>query len=90
MFPPAVPRVPVGIAAQETPVDIPVGVALDEARLIPPPGPVGPLGHADARGATGDLARIDCAVTAIREDAVVALGGADVRARPELDFRHSP
>jgi hypothetical protein len=35
------------------------------------------------------LARKDSAVT-MSEDAVVALGGADVRGPPELDFRHSP
>jgi hypothetical protein len=84
VFVPAVPRVPAVSAGQPTPVDLPVGVALDEGRV-----PAGERVHADARGAVGDFARIDSAVT-IGEDAVVALGGADVRRPPELDFRHAP
>ncbi|MFN9909404.1 MAG: hypothetical protein ACK56F_25355, partial [bacterium] len=84
MFVPAVPRVPAGIAVQVTPVVLPVGVALDEVR-----GPAGPRDHADARVAAGDLARKDSA-TSIGEDAVVALGGADVRGPEGVNLRHAP
>jgi hypothetical protein len=84
VFVPAVHRAPAGIALQPTPVSPPVGVALGEER-----GPAGVRDHADAREVAGDLARIDSAETS-REDAVVAFGGADVRAPPELDFRHAP
>ncbi len=63
---------------------LPVGVELDEVRV-----PVGLRGHADARGAAGDLARKDFAAT-MSEDAVVALGGADVRPPEGVNFRHAP
>jgi hypothetical protein len=76
-------RVPAGIAFQPPPVWHPVGAALGVERA-----PVGQRGHADGRAAVDDFARVDCAVLWIGEDAVVALGGADVRVPPELNFRH--
>ena len=66
VFVQAVRDVPVGSADQVTPVDIPVGVALDEGR-----GPAGIRGHAEARAAVGVAASVDCAVT-MSEDTVSA------------------
>jgi hypothetical protein len=81
---PEVHRIPVGSAVQLTPVDLPVGVALDEVLA-----PAGEREHADARGAVEEFARIDFEIT-IREDAVVAPGGAAVRGPEAVNFRHSP
>ena len=66
--------VPIGLAAQVTPVEIPVSVALDEDRV-----PASRCAHADARAAVGVAAAEDCASVRISEDAAVAVGGAVVR-----------
>jgi hypothetical protein len=83
VFPQEVPRVPAGSAVQDTPVLLPVGAALDVHRST-----VGLRVHADARVAVGVAAGEDCAVT-ISEDAVGSLGGAAVRAPPEINSLHS-
>jgi hypothetical protein len=77
-------RLPAGSAVQEMPVGLPAGAALEVVR-----GPVGERGHADGRVAVGDFARVDFAVI-MGEDAVAALGGADVLGPVELDFRRAP
>jgi hypothetical protein len=66
--------VPIGPAAQVTPVEIPVSVALDEDRV-----PAGCRAHADAGAAVGVAAAEDCARVRISEDAAIAVGGAVVR-----------
>jgi hypothetical protein len=74
---------PVGIAVQDTPVEVPVGVALGEVR-----DPVGPCAHADAGGAVCVASGEDGADNRIGEDAVLAVGGAVVRGPAALDGRH--
>ena len=61
MFAQAVPRMPGGITGQPPPVELPVGVALDEVR-----GPAGPRGHADAAVAVGVAAGEDRAALSAR------------------------
>ena len=75
-----VPRVPVGIAGQGTPVGISVGVALDELRA-----PAGLRVDADVGAAVGVTAGEGGASFRTSEDAAVAVGGAVVRA-PEEGF----
>jgi hypothetical protein len=69
VFEQAVPGVPVGMATQVTPVEIPVSVALDELRV-----PTCPRVHADTGAAVGVAAAEDCAAL-MTEDAEFAVDG---------------
>jgi hypothetical protein len=84
VFEQAVRGVPVGTTVKDTPVEHPIGVALDEGRA-----PVDLREHTDAGRAVGVAAGEDCAIIRLGEDAVVAVGGAVERVPEVLDRRHS-